>query len=129
MEYVNTGNDRLDELKRMMKLNEVIKLKNPIDIKVRKFNMRTGCADTLMDMTVDFVGKLPYGSPQPEEFLAHQVIWAYGTKRYKSGHEYKGSTKLTYTDDEELQKVIDAAREGTARPNNEYFDALRDYTN
>ena len=130
MEYINTGNDKLDELKKMMRLYEVVKLKEPIEIKVRQFNIRTGCADTLLDMTVDFVGKVPYGSGRPEEFLDHQIMVVYGTKRYSSGHQYTGSAKLTYTDDEELQKVIDMVKEsGSPRPNNEYFDALRGYVN
>jgi hypothetical protein len=100
MEYINTGKDKLDELKKMMRLYEVVKLKEPIDIKVRQFNFRTGCADTLLDMTVKFVGKVPYGSGRPEEFLDHQIMVVYGIKRYSSGNEYTGSTKLTYTDDE-----------------------------
>jgi hypothetical protein len=130
MEYINTGKDKLDELKKMMRLYEVVKLKEPIDIKVRQFNFRTGCADTLLDMTVKFVGKVPYGSGRPEEFLDHQIMVVYGIKRYSSGNEYTGSTKLTYTDDEELQKVIDMVKESDSpRPNNEYFDALRGYVN
>lgn len=127
--HTNQEISKLDELKKALRLDEAVRLKSPVSVKVRKFNMRTGCADTVVDMKVEFVGKVPYGSPKAEDDLANHVMIAYGEKTYSSGNAYLGSEKLTYTDDWELQKVIDAVKEGTARPSNDYFEALRVYVN
>ena len=126
----NNVNTKLNELKSTMKLHNVVKLKSPIEIKVRLFNFNTGCADTVIDMRVEYVAKVPYGSESDESYLAGHVMMVYGKKKYGSGNCYDGSVKLTYTDDEELQKVIDAVREsGSPRPMTENVDSLRRYVN
>lgn len=126
MKCANTRNTKMDELKKTIKLYEVIKLEHPIDIKVRQFNLQTGRADTVIDVAVSFASKLPCGDG-PEEFLNGQMVVVYGTKKYSSGDQYTGSANLKYTDSGELQKVIDAVRKGTSRPDNIYFKSLRGY--
>lgn len=122
------SNEKYDELKRTMKIGEAVKLKNPIRIKVRSFNFNTGCADTVNDFDVELVGKFPYGSERPEDMLSYQIVWVYGVRHYRSGESYKRSDKLTYTDDGELQKVIDAVREsGEPKPSEFYWEEIRKY--
>lgn len=117
----------LNELKKSMKLFEAVKLDNPIDIKVNVFNFRTGCADTVVSMKVKFVGKVPYGSPKAEDDFVNHVMMVYGEKTYSSGNTYLGSEKLTYTDDEELRKVIDAIKDKPVKKFEEYDEELRKY--
>ena len=126
MKCANTRTTKMDELKKTIKLYEVIKLEKPIGIKVRQFNLRTGQADTIINVEVNFVSKLPCGDG-PEEFPNGQMVVVYGTKKYSSGDQYTGSANLKYTDSDELQKVIDAVRKGTSRPDNRYFKTLRGY--
>lgn len=121
--------EKLDELKKLVKLYKIVKLEEPIDIKVRMFNFRTGCADTLVDMKVDYVGKVPYGSWRDETILSEQIVMVYGTKTYSSGNSYLGSHKLTYTDSEELQKVIDAVKDKEQFDYTAIGDELRKYVN
>lgn len=122
------SNEKYDELKRTMKIDQCVKLANPIRIKVRSFNFNTGCADTINDFDVEFVGKVPYGSVRPEDMLSYQIVEVYGVKHYSSGSSYKHCDKLTYTDDEELQKVIDAVKEsGEPKSFDEYWEEIRKY--
>lgn len=124
---MDNANVTLNELKKSMKLFEVVKLDNPINIKVNVFNYRTGCADTVVDMKVRFVGKVPYGSRKAEDDLANHVMMVYGEKTYSSGNTYLGSEKLTYTDDEELRKVIDAIKDKPVKKFEDYDEELRKY--
>ena len=118
---MNNANTTLNELKKSMKLFEAVKLDNPINVKVNVFNFRTGCADTVVNMKVKFVGKVPYGD------FANHVMMVYGEKTYSSGNTYLGSEKLTYTDDEELRKVIDAIKDKPVKKFEEYDEELRKY--
>lgn len=124
---MDNANTTLNELKKSMKLFEAVKLDNPIDVKVNVFNYRTGCADTVVNMKVKFVGKVPYGSPKAEDDFANHVMMVYGEKTYSSGNTYLGSEKLTYTDDEELRKVIDAIKDKPVKKFEEYDEELRKY--
>lgn len=124
---MDNANTVLNELKKSMKLFEAVKLDNPIDIKVNVFNFRTGCADTVVSMKVKFVGKVPYGSPKAEDDFVNHVMMVYGEKTYSSGNTYLGSEKLTYTDDEELRKVIDAIKDKPVKKFEEYDEELRKY--
>ncbi|MBO4798571.1 MAG: hypothetical protein J5494_07390 [Candidatus Methanomethylophilaceae archaeon] len=93
------------------------------------FNFHTGCADILVDMKVDFVGKIQYGSWRDEYILSDQIVMVYGTKIYESGNSYLGSHKLTYTDNDELQKVIDAVKDKEQLDYTVVGDELRRYIN
>lgn len=61
---MSNANAALNEQKKSMKPFKAVRLDNPIDVKVNVFNFRTGCADTVVNMKVRFVGKVPYGSPK-----------------------------------------------------------------
>jgi hypothetical protein len=54
-------------------------------------------------------------------------MMVYGEKTYSSGNTYLGSEKLTYTDDEELRKVIDAIKDKPVKKFEEYNEELRKY--
>lgn len=124
---MDNANATLNELKKSMKQFEAVRLDNPIDVKVRVFNFRTGCADTVVNMKVRFVGKIPYGSLKAEDNFAGHVMMVYGEKTYSSGNTYLGSEKLTYTDDGELRKVIDAIKDKPVKKFGEYDEELRKY--
>lgn len=124
---MNNANVTLNELKKSMKLFEAVRLDNPIDVKVNVFNFRTGCADTVVNMKVGFVGKVPYGSPKAEDDFTNHVMMVYGEETYSSGNTYLGSEKLTYTDDGELRKVIDAIKDKPVKKFEEYDEELRKY--
>lgn len=124
---MDNANAALNELKKSMKQFEAVKLDNPIDVRVNVFNYRTGCADTVVSMKVRFVGKVPYGSPKAEDDLANHVMMVYGEKTCSSGNTYLGSEKLTYTDDGELRKVIDAIKDKPVKKFNDYDEELRKY--
>lgn len=124
---MSNANATLNELKKSMKQFEAVRLDDPIDIKVNVFNFRTGCADTVVNMKVRFVGKVPYGSMKAEDDFASHVMMVYGEETYSSGNTYLGSEKLTYTDDGELRKVIDAIKDKPARKFDDYDEELRKY--
>ena len=124
---MDNTNATLNELKKSMKQFEAVKLDNPIDVKVRVFNFRTGCADTIVNMKVKFVGKVPYSSLKAEDDFASHVMMVYGEETFSSGNTYLGSEKLTYTDDEELRKVIDAIKDKPVKKFEEYDEELRKY--
>lgn len=124
---MSNANATLNELKKSMKQFEAVRLDDPIDVKVNVFNFRTGCADTIVNMKVKFVGKVPYGSMKAEDDFANHVMMVYGEKTYSSGNTYLGSEKLTYTDDGELKKVIDAIKGKPARKFDDYDEELRKY--
>ncbi len=126
---MNNANTALNELKKSMKLFEAVRLDNPVDVKVNVFNFRTGCADTIVNMKVRFVGKVPYGSPKTEDDLTNHIMMVYGEKASQivAGNTYLGSEKLTYTDDEELRKVIDAIKGKPVMTYKDCEEELRKY--
>lgn len=126
---MSNANAALNELKKSMKPFEAVRLDNPIDVKVNVFNFRTGCADTVVNMKVRFVGKVPYGSPKAEDGFANHIMVVYGEKpsRIVAGKTYPGSEKPTYTDDEERRKVIDAIKGKPVKMFKDYDEELRKY--
>ena len=115
----------LTELKQLLKLHEVRKIE-PTDIVISVLNMAHGTLDRYK-FKVQYIGKIPYGSHAFENDYPNHVVNVYGIITYDSGNSYKSCHKLTYTDDEELQKLIQPTKEGVRGTFDTYFDVLRLY--
>lgn len=113
------------ELKKCLRLNEFRKIE-PTEITVAVFNFSTGSCDHYKFL-VQFIGKNPYGSHAWEDDYRNHVVYAYGIVTYESGNSYKACHKLTYTDDEELDKLVKPLQEGVAGSYETFYDVLKMY--
>lgn len=101
---------KLLEIKKMMRLNECRKVED-VEIKVGVLNFSTGNVDRY-NFVVRYVKKIPYGSSAWEDDYPCHVVLAYGKVTYDSGKSYNVCYKLTYTMDEELEKLIEPINNG-----------------
>lgn len=98
---------KLLEIKKALELNELVEI-DKTDIVVSVFNFSTGVCDR-HDFSVTSVRKVPYGSSAYKDDYPKHVVLAYGVITYESGNSYGNHCeKLTYTDEEELDKILSA---------------------
>lgn len=113
---------KLLEIKKIFRLNECRKIEDT-EIQVGVFNFSDG---TVHEYTfvVQYVRKIPYGSSATEQDYPNHVVYAYGVIKYDSGESYKVCHKLTYTRDEELEKLIVPIENGKV---GDFFEETRKY--
>lgn len=117
---------KLLELKKDLKLLHVVKIK-PTRFKVSVFNFAHGNCN-VYDFEAHYVYKIPYGSHAFEDDYANHVVMVAGLITFESGNTYRGTEKLTYTDDSEVEKIIQAVKEGTDIGNTDSaWDNVRKY--
>ena len=116
---------KLLEIKKLLRLNEVRKIE-PTKITLGIFNFSTGNVDHY-DFMAQYVGKIPYGSSAYEDNYADHVVTIYGIITYENGQSYKKTYKLTYTDDSELEKLLQPIKEGVSGSYQIFYDVLRHY--
>lgn len=103
---------QLIELKKKLEM-EVLYRITPTDIKIGVLNFSTGNIERY-DFTVEYLYKIPYGVNFT--LPKNQVVLVMGVVHYESGNSYNVRKKLSYTDNEELEKI------GAALETAEYLD-------
>jgi hypothetical protein len=113
---------KLLEIKETMRLNECRNIEDT-DLYFGVFNFSDG---TVHEYTfvVQYVRKVPYGSGATEQDYPNHVVNAYGVIKYDSGESYNVCHKLTYTRDEELEKLIEPIKKGKV---GDFFEETRKY--
>lgn len=96
---------KLLEIKKTLELNKEVEI-DKTNIVVSVFNFSTGMCDRY-DFAVTSVRKIPYGSFAYKDDYPSHVVLAYGVITYEGGNSYSNHCeKLTYTDEEELDKIL-----------------------
>lgn len=113
---------KLLEIKETMRLNECRNIEDT-EIKVGVFNFYDGKVHEY-DFVVQYVRKVPYGSGAMEKDYSYQVVNAFGVIHYENGSTYMVCHKLTYTRDEELEKLIEPIKKGRV---GDFFEETRKY--
>lgn len=100
---------KLLEIKKALELNKTVEIEET-EIIVSVLNFSTGLCNRYK-FKVTSVRKVPYGSSAYDDDYANHVVLAYGVITYESGNSYSNHCeKLTYTDDDELDKILSAVR-------------------
>jgi hypothetical protein len=99
---------KLLEIKKALELNKTVEIEET-EIIVSFLNFSTGLCDRYK-FDVTSVMKVPYGSSAYDDDYANHVVLAYGVITYESGNSYNQCEKLTYTDEEELDKILSAVQ-------------------
>lgn len=98
------------KLKKLLKLGHVVEIK-PTNIIVGKFNFRLGDVDKY-NFTVQYINKMLCKDGGGEKDYSSQKVRVYGIIHFNSGASYKEWVDLTYTDDSEIDKLIDLVEGG-----------------
>lgn len=97
-------------LKKLLKLGHVVEIK-PTNIIVGKFNFNFGEVDKY-NFTVQYMNKILWKDGGGEKDYSSQKVRVYGIIRFNSGASYKSWADLTYTDENEIDKLIDFVEAG-----------------